>query len=262
MSRIRIIMLSMLAVLAVGAVSATAAQAVEGPFYKIGGTRLRAFASKKIISPNTNAAGFTLTAGAIKITCKKIGVENGKIIGSNTTNGSGSKEINTFSECTVAGLTGCTTVEEPIKTVLLINRLAYNENPPVTGTVITVLFEPEEGKTFATIKFIGTCTPKEINVELAAMAAGVCGEVWSGGNSVEVNGVAPHAEAERKVGQINFPGTAIKKVFVEDSGVLSEKKCGLIITGGTAATLTGLAEFEIENESGGGALAAWGVFTK
>ena len=254
----RIIMLSMLAVLAVGAVSATAAQAIEGPFYRIEGTgtngaRLRAFASKKIVNAKTNAAGFTLTAGAITITCKKIGAEPGIIIGSNSTNGSGSKETTTFSECTVAGLTGCTTVEEPIKTVPLINRLGYAADPPVTGTNILTLFEPEEGKTFATIKFIGTCTPKEINVELATGATGVCGEAWSNGAVVAINGAN---ETERKAGQTNFPATAVKKVWVEDSGVLTEKKCGLIITGGTAATLTGFSEFELEG------VAKWGVFTK
>lgn len=266
MVRIRQIMLSMLAVLAVGAVSATAARATEGPFYRIEGTgingaRLEASESENIINAQTNAAGFVLKAGTVEIKCTALNA-TGILIGSNVTNGSGSKETITFEGCTVTGNGSPCASPTTIKTVPLIDRLAYAADPPVTGTKLLVVFAPEKkGKRFVpTIVFTGTgCVDKEINVELATGATGVCGEAWSGGAVVAVNGAN---ETERKVGEINFPAAAIKKPWEEDSGVLTERICGLIITGGIAATLTGRSSFELEDPVANAVIAKWGVFTK
>jgi hypothetical protein len=256
-------MLCLLAVLAIGAVGASAAQAFEGPFYKVGGVRLRAFASKNIIEVKAGTAGFTLKTGApvVEIHCAKLkAITNPEtlvpslILGSNSTNGSGSLETLKFEECTQSGNGPATCKVEAgtIETKALLNRLAYAADPPVSGTKLLVLFEPQTGTEFATIKFTGTgCTLTAIAVEPEVAGGGVCGEAWSGGAAV----TAGTREPEVKVGEVNFPATAIAKAWVEDSGVLTEMKCGLVITGGKKATLEGLASFELEGKPN------WGVFT-
>ena len=261
MVRIRHVTLSLLAVCALSAAVAGPAQAaIEGPFYKVGGVRLRAFASKNIIEVKAGAAGFTLKTGApvVEIHCAKLkAITNpttlvpSMIIGSNGANGSGSKEtLGKFEECTAPA--PCKVAGGIIETKALINRLAYAEKPPKRGTKILVVFEPENGSNFSTIKFTGTgCTLTEIAVEPEVAGGGACGEAWSGGAAVE----AEKREPEVKVGEVNFPATAIAKAWVEDAGVLTEVKCGLVITGARKATLEGLSSFELE------AKPNWGVFT-
>ena len=262
MVRIRHITLTMLAVFALSAAVAAPAQAaIEGPFYKVGGVRLRAFASKNIINAATNAAGFNLASSTgVEIHCGKLkAITNpttlvpSMIIGSNSTNGSGSKETLKFEDCTQRGNgpATCKVTGGIIEPNALINRLAYAADPPISGTKLLVVFEPESGTEFAKIQFTGTgCTLSTIAVEPEAAGGGVCGEAWSGGAAVTVT-----RQPSAAVGEVNFPATAIKKAWVEDSGVLTEVKCGLVITGGIKSTLTGLSSFELEGTPN------WGVFT-
>ncbi|MFI5168320.1 MAG: hypothetical protein ACHQQS_17060 [Thermoanaerobaculales bacterium] len=245
-------MLSSLAVFAISAIAATAAQALNrGPYYRVEGPRLKVTESQEIINASTNAAGFVLKAGTVEVKCTTISVA-GKITGSNGYNNSGSVETITFGGCTVTGNgTGCTVENGTVKTEPLVNNLGF-EVAARTGKIL-VVFEPESGTSFATIKFTaGTgCTLATIGVEPKNSRGGVCGEAWKGGAAITVNA----EPVEGKVGQINFPAGGITTAFVEAAGALAEVKCGLVISGGTAATLTGLSSFELFGTP------KWGIYT-
>ncbi|MFI5168319.1 MAG: hypothetical protein ACHQQS_17055 [Thermoanaerobaculales bacterium] len=249
MSRLRIVTLSLFAVFAVSAVGATAAQAIKGPYYKVEGVRLKAGESNEIINA-TAVANFVLanaTTG-VKVTCTTINLNAAaKITGSSGFNNSGSVETITFGGCTVTGNgTGCTVEGGTVKTEPLVNNLAYAEKPPKKGTKILVVFEPESGAVFATIKFVGAgCAVPQLVVEPTNPRGGVCG-----GAAVKV-GEEP---AEANVGEINFPAAPIATAWVEAAGALAEVKCGLA-SGGTADTLTGLSSFELFGKPN------WGIYT-
>jgi hypothetical protein len=254
MLRIRIMGLALIAVFALSVVAATAAQAEEGPFYKATGKRLAAGGKINIsTSKAVSVGGFKLKSLGIAITCTTATIsKGGNIKGSTGANDGTSEETLTFGGCTVEkNGEPCKVEGEKVTSKSLENSLIY-EKETRKGKIL-VVFKPVTPPVFAVVKFEGAgCKVASINVEPATKGGGVIGEAWSGGKAIEV-GKEP---AEAKVGEVNFPATAIKEGFLEKEGALTKVAGGLIVTGGVAATLTGTESFELEGSP------LWGVYTK
>lgn len=250
MTRLRILGLAALVVLALSAITATAAEAKEGPFWRIEGKRLlkgekaniKAKAGKSFVLNNP-------TSGII-ITCPKLHLEHTKqavLLGSTGLNFGSSEEIILFESCVVEGNgTPCEPENKYIITEPVTNKLDFETNELKEKEKLLVLFQPVKGTLFVKIKFAGAgCKIKEISVE-----GSVSGEAWQGGKAVTKG-----AETEAVVNEINFPSPSQKVVWLEEEGVKKEVKPKLT-AGGTAATLTGRTEIELESK------AKWGVLTK
>jgi hypothetical protein len=249
--------LAALAVLALGAISATAAQATEGPFVKVGGTRLAAGESKNIVAEATKE--FKLVSGEFVIRCPKVHII-GKLNGSSGANGANALIVVLFHGCKLEGNgAGCELYAEPkagekelgaIRTVELESKLTYS-NSTRTGLVL-VLFHPKVGSVFVTLKFTGKgCTPFK-ETETTAVEGGVTGEAWSGGKGITV-GAEP---AETEKGEVNFPTKKLASDFFEKEGKLTEFKSKMTAFGKAATTFEGANSIAFENKE------KWGVFTK
>jgi hypothetical protein len=240
-------MAGVLAALALSAVASASASAAEGPFFKVAGTRLASGSTRSII--NTAASkNFVLKAGTDVVTCTKVKTSTAAgaaaILGSTGANAGKDDEIVEFSGCTVAGNGTPCAVTEPI-VANTKTTLAYSASAK-TGVILD-LFEPASGTTFTTISFTGSgCEVTSTKVE-----GTVAAEAWTGGAAISV-GSEP---AEAKVGELNYPATAIKKAWTEASGTLTEHAVSLKAFG-VAASLEGRATFDLNGEP------VWGVYTK
>lgn len=245
-------LVAVVAALAVSGLSTVAAQATEGPFYKVAGTRLLSGASKNIVNAKATKnfvlkgklGGFTVT-----ITCKALTVSGGKIIGSTGANSASGEGTFEYKECTQTGNGSPCSVVEPIKTTLTASELGYATSAR-SGKILVLFLAPLNSKNereFVNIKFTGTgCITKE-----AKVTGSVIGEAWSGGKAIEV-GKEP---AEAKLGELNFPATQIKEMWVEKAGTVEKMTAGLVF-GFEPATLEGTSSFELEGSP------LWGVYTK
>src|SRR5579864_7876719 len=166
MKRVRIVVLASLAVFAFGAIAATSAQAVEGPFYKVGGKRL-AKGETKEIEAKLLEGRIVLLAGTVEVLCTGVDLEKGaKIIGSNGANPGTSEEKVLFTGCIVNNNgASCKVVGEKIITNTLVNTLDFQNEKPVKGERILTLFKPKEGAVLAKIELTGECTIPSTPVE-------------------------------------------------------------------------------------------------
>jgi hypothetical protein len=250
MNRIRIVGLALMAVFALSAVAASAASAVEGPFWKVQGSRLLAGETRLLLA--SAKENFILNAsGGQKIECSSLSLpvaSEMKIIGSTGANGGTSLEHIEFSNCIVTGNgTPCNTVGAKVLTTLLFNLLGYGT--AARGGPVLVLFEPESGKAFTEITFSGTgCT-----VPLTTVNGTVIGLARVNGVNVQ-----PGAGTETPHGEVNFAETTVAKtIWVEKEGALIETKAKLEAFG-LGAKLKGTALIAVDV---GGVEVPWGVFT-
>jgi len=175
----RHLFLALLAVLMFSAVAATAAEAEEAPFWTVekctgcNETRRLGEGQTRFITAKTyEKESFVLTAGAVKIACEEVAVLRGAVLlGSAPGNEGTNDEVVTFTKCNVKGNGEPCTVEEPINTVNLKSELVesiVNGKP----SSLLVLFEPETGARFVTLKFTGTgCKAKAAAVEGSVLAS-------------------------------------------------------------------------------------------
>jgi hypothetical protein len=228
MQRLRFILLSLTAALAVGAVAAATAQAsasVQGPFWKVAGARLT---GEETIVVEANGSQELKTSKQI-VVCSKVKVKSGSaIIGVAGENSNKSKEVIEYSGCEVKGDGSPCSVTEPIVTNNVVNKTGYSSKKSSTegsGKLLTA-FEPESGNVFVELKFSGTgceVTATKVERKAATEVRLVAEDINSKGEVVEVT----KGQTEGKAGEINFPATAITKVFVEEAGKLKEVKAGL-----------------------------------
>jgi hypothetical protein len=250
MNRFRIVILAITVSLAASAAMAVAAQAEEGPFYKISGVRLAAGQEKSTTSALSKE--YVLTAATDVIDCKKMELENGKVIGSTGANAGTSSEVIVYRECSVTGNgTPCEPFSEKnagtpepgvIRTNAVKNSLAFTNKASKVGEVLLTVFQPASGAVFVTVKFKGTgCKVTSTAVE---GKEGVAAEDWSTGATPEA--VKVGSEPVRAVtGEVRFPATPIKEDFIETGGLRAAVKPSLKAFG-VAATLVGRSTVEIE----------------
>jgi hypothetical protein len=226
-----------------GAMAATA-QAVEGPFYHVGGARLTS-GSSKTVKAAAVGTGFVLEnkASKINVKCKSLKFKAGALItGSNGANASGGKGVFEYTNCTVEKNGTCEVENETVTTNLMIDTLGY-KNIGRTGPLL-VWFKPETGNVIATIKFTGvSCI-----VSSTAVVGSVIGTLFSGGAAIEVG----KNNVETLKNEVRFSNAT--EIWIETAGTLSPKTATLESFGG-GSTLGGSLELTLE----GGLL--WGVFT-
>jgi hypothetical protein len=245
-SSFRTCMAALLATLALGAVAATAAQATEGPFYKVGGSRLLSGESKELKSTLTEEfVIFNPTVLNVRCTKQKLGAGS-ELLGSTGANGASSKETLVFEHCIVEGNGAECELEHESLTTTTLNMLSAYANKERTGKVLE-LFKPASGRLFATLKFVGKSCKFEKTTFEGAMAA----ELRIGGKAVEV-GKEPAAAV---ASELNFPTTLIKSVWTESGGVLTEQKFVLSENGRNFSKITGTLELTLIGEP------KWGAFT-
>jgi hypothetical protein len=249
-STCRTMLLALLAVLALSAVAASAAQAaVEGPFYKIAGSRLASGESKEVKITTRSGIDLYLDIYGTYIKCTTQGFAAGsKLLGSTGANGGAGEVTLELSGCKYSGDgSGECGVVEPIKTYPLTAKLVYL-NSERKGR-LAVEFTPTKGSKFGRITITGKGCAEETYIT-GDLVAGL----YSGEKPVEV-GKEP---AEAKTMELDLtlsPQPA--DVWVEKAGELVKTAVGeldygpggLQFTEGTNSTL----------ELAGG--ANWGVFT-
>jgi hypothetical protein len=249
MNRIRVVGLALLAVFAFSAVSVAVSSATEGPWWQVGGKRLAAgaealllaSAKEKFVLKSSSPTKTTIVCTALTL---PVGNEM-KLIGLATGNGGISLEVLEYKECTVENNgSGCEVENKSIKTNLVLNLLGY-ANEGRTGNVL-VLFQPETGKVFTTIKFTGSCTISTLAVLGSTIGLARVGEV-----PVPIGNTT-----ESLHGEVAFPHA--ETIFIERNGTLRSVKAKLeAATFG--ATLSGVALLLVDLL--GGPVNPWGVFS-
>jgi hypothetical protein len=283
MNRIKILGLAALAGFAVSLVATTAAQA-EGPAYLFcekmpfeiktlryidpectkesptheGEYELRRLGAKQTHAIEGEAAKtFTLVASTDTLTCEKLHLEKGELIGSAEGTAGSSKEIILFSGCTVSGDgTGCEVEKGQIKTEEVENWLDKTNKEGVKGEHLLVGFKPASGSIFVKVKFHAPegdkCTLSETAIEIGAK-----GELGVAGTALDEEGkpielLVTSTEKLGLKGFIEFPATLLKTEFVEKEKKVEEVKESLKAFGKSVTKFEGEATVK-SNE-------AWGVF--
>ncbi len=218
MKRFRLIGVALLAVFALSAVVATVAQAEEAPFWTVGGSRLKAGQTHNITAKafSANLKLSTPEAG-IEVTCNKVKLNQGVLLGSEPGEPGKNDEIAEFTECKVTGNGTACTLPNPIITEPLTSELVENVESKKVGKKLLVEFFPTSGTNFATLKFTGTCTTKETKVtgKIAAEALTDPGEA-----AIELGQAATQAKSYL----IKFPSTPPTEVWLIKAGVGSAVK--------------------------------------
>jgi|SRR5665213_2836967 len=246
MRRIQILTAVLAALFALSAVVAVAAEATEAPFYKVEGARLASGETRAIIA-KAGTGGFTVsvTGKAVKCSTMKL-ASGGVVLGSGVGEPGTGSYIEEFSNCAVEGNgTGCK-VAEPIKTELLRGEFVV-----LLPKFILVEIRPASGVTIANLTFpTESCSVKATKVTVAE-GSGIIGEARVAGKVVEEG-----KETEAKIGEVNFPTTAIKKISLIREGKVTEVEESPLKAFGVTATFSGVAENELTGVS------KWGVFLK
>jgi hypothetical protein len=248
MKRIRLLGLALMAVFAFSAVAAGMASAVEGPLFAVNGQHLRPGETRLLLA--SSKGEFTLTSAGvgITITCTGLTLPNAgemQIEGVAPGNGGTSREVIQYTVCTVTGNgKNCEVEGGTITTNLVQNLLGYG-NAARTGQVL-VLFEPEKGLNFVTVKFVGSeCKFKTTGVE-----GTVVGAAQVGGQPVLIG-----QPTESLHGEVSFPH--VQLIFIEQGGALKHVKAGLKAFG-VASVLKGIALLLVDE---GGVPVRWGVLS-
>jgi len=253
MQRIRIVGLALMAVFALSAVAASAASAVEGPFWKVNGSRLLSGETRLLLA--TAKENFILedTVLGQTITCTALTLPEAaqmEIIGSTGGNAGKSKEVIDFTGCTQVGNgVKCTVVNSLVNTVPVLNLLGYST--AAKGGPALVLFEPESGKVFATVKYTSTVA-EGCKSESQGVTGTTIALAQVGGAQVAVGG-----GTETLHGEVRFHKLA-KAIFIEKEGVVGAEVKSKLELAGTASTLQGTALLLVDSA---GSPVPWGVFS-
>jgi hypothetical protein len=207
-----------------------------------GSTRLLLATAKEKFTLESKSVGITITCTGLTLP------EAGQmqIQGVAAGNGGTSKEALEFTGCIVTGNgEPCEVEGKKVKTATITNTLGYG-NASRTGPVL-VLFQPEKGTNFVTVKFTGVgCKFKDTPVEGSTVGAAQVG------GSPVVIGKEPE---ETLHGEVKFPH--VQLIFIEKEKSLKHVKAGLKAFG-VASTLSGTALLLVDEN---GAPVKWGIFT-
>jgi hypothetical protein len=223
LTRLGSMLLALLAVFAFGAITAAAAQAEEAPFWSREGVRLQQNETH-YITAKAWSSNFTLTAGTKTITCEKVRLAEGVLLGSSTENpGTNDEIIEFFGNCKVTNNGASCKVKEPIRTNNVKSELVESEKSATASLLVE--FRPATGVKFVTISFEGTCTVNETAVE-----GSVAGQVFTlGATQPELGELVklPNGKKEAKSWLINFPATPVKSVWLVKEGTGKTESVGL-----------------------------------
>ena len=240
-ARVKSTVAVLVAVFAWGCVAATAAQAEEAPFWSVEGARLAAGQTREITAKTYKTkthSGFTLTAGSRKISCPTIKLKEGAMVGSNVGNAGTTREVIELSGgCTVEGNGTECKIKEPLVSNAVSSELVESEKGE-KGSLLTV-FKPVSGTKFMLLVFEGSkCIIKEATVE-----GEVATEMLTDPNSEELGSkiTQSHEPDETKSVLLNFPATAITKVWLVKAEVGSEAVVKGLTLAAEAAKLEGTA---------------------
>jgi hypothetical protein len=227
-----------IAMLLIGTIAATAALAVEGPFWKVGGSRLISGETRAIIG--TAATNQVLTAGSVKVTCTKVALGGShELQGSTSDNRGFSDEILEFKGCSVAGDgEGCKLKGEEFKTDELLGELVWPGGKREGKLLFH--FEATSGKDFAPLH-LENCKSKATElVEGKTTFDGVICEAWSGKKVIEEG----HEPGATRTIEVNCPEKNLTVSDLEVNGNLTEKP-GEIDFEEAVATLSGRIALEV-----------------
>jgi hypothetical protein len=148
MLKIRAISLSVLALVVVSAMTASTSAALVGPVWHVGGHKLGQETKQvKLQLKGTAVLNAKVSGGEVLITCRNSVSEGTTIEGPNQ-----GKGRLTFTSCEVNKPANCK-VAEPITTVQTKAHLAIN--PASKQQKFVEYFVPQQGNTFAMLKFSG-----------------------------------------------------------------------------------------------------------
>jgi hypothetical protein len=244
MRRLQAVGLMLLVLAATDAIAASAAQAEEAPFWQIEGTRLTAGKTREFLARSeegglTNTKKFVIKGAVESITCEKQTLAKGaKLIGSNAGEPGTSEEVVELRGCTVTGNGEKCKVSEPIKT----NTLKEEEVLNTAKTAVLGYYKPASGQTIAELKFEpetgGKCT-----FASTKLTGGFVGAYLTDGSGEGLLGAG-----EAKSWLIEFPVTALRKVWLIKAGVGSEVEVSELLAFGGEATLTGTSLLALPGE--------------
>jgi hypothetical protein len=247
MTRIKLIGLALMAVFAFSAVSASVASAAIGPLFLVNGKHLLAGETRLLLATAKEKFRLEAKNASITINCEGLTLPTASEMQIENVVGQGgvSREALEFTGCSVEGNgEPCEVEGGVIRTNLILNLLGWG-NAQETGQIL-VLFEPESGINFVTVKFTGAkCKNK---------TTGVTGKSVGG---AQLNG-KPYLvgqEADSLHGEVAFPH--VQLIFLLTNGVLRHVKAGLEAFG-VASTLKGVALLLVDE---GGAAVSWGILS-
>ncbi len=239
--KVKSIVIAQVAVFAFGCAAATVAHAEEAPFWSVEGARLAAGETREITAKTykTKAhSGFTLTAGSKKISCSTIKLKEGSIGGSSAGNpGTNHEVVELSGSCTVEGNGTECKVKEPIVSNAVSSELVESEKGEKGSLLME--YKPVSGTKFMSLVFEGSkCTIKETTV-----TGTIAGEVLVDSNDEELGEKITQSNEpdETKSVLVNFPSTAIAKVWLIKEEVGKEVKLEGLEAFAESATLTGTA---------------------
>jgi hypothetical protein len=226
---------SAVAILLIGGVVASSAQAVEGPYWKVAGSRLENTQTQPF--RGSGPFSWLLRLSTVSVSCSKFALAGEpKLHGSTGANRGFSDEKLSFKGCTVSG-SECKLTGEEFTTSELLGELVW-PGAKREGKLL-FHFEATSGKDFATLEF-SNCNPAEIREGETTFDGLVC-EAWSGKKAIE-EGSEPAAGT---VVELNCPEKALSESDLEVGGKLTSKP-GELDFGTSVATLSGRASLELE----------------
>jgi hypothetical protein len=236
-SRVRLMLVALLGVFAFSAVATAVAQAEteEAPFWSINKVRLGAgethYITAKINEEGGAGKTIKLTAGTTSVTCKKLKLAEGVLLGSAVGNPGTNDEVIEFSECAVAGNGAkCLKVKEPIVTNSVKSELVLDV---ATHEKLLVEFFTEKGP-FVKLIFAGVAGNEKCTIGETSVEGNVAAEVLSDPTNTG------------KSYLLNFPATPIKEVLLVKNSTTEVKKIELRAFS-EEASLTGTALILLAN---------------
>jgi len=237
-----------LAVFAFSAVMAAGAQATTAPYWTIGGTRLVAGKTHNLAARIKTSFVLATPAVGVTISCTKLAITNGVLLGSSGNEPGTDNEITDFTGCTVTGNgSPCEVENSSITTNPLKSELVFDS----TGKKLETLFEPSKGVTFVTVKFLGSgCTSKSTAVTGQVVAENTT-DTSSEGN-IELGQTPTQATSFN----LRFPEVTIKEITRIKNGVAEkveveqqEAFTNPSVQTGVSLTLLANTKFEAEYSS-------------
>jgi len=222
----------LLAVFALGAVVASGAQAEEAPFFSINGTRLAAGKTHNIAAHGIKPFELITAANASNITCTKLTVEKGVLLGSEAGTQGKADQVSKFEGCELRagnGFPNCHLATEEggsgtsttITTNPLHGELVENVEGGKAGKILLEVYTPASGSQFVKINFGGTECKVKGTIVTGSTAAEIVKDT-TGEERIELPGPTPEATSFIT----RFPVTAITEVWLVSGGTGKIVKVG------------------------------------
>lgn len=256
MKRFRLMAATIVMVIALGAV-VSMAHAESAPFFSINGTRLAAGKTHNITAHAIKSFGLVTPAAGLNITCTKLTVEKGALLGSEagtegkvdqTSKYEGCKleTGNGAPKCHLAATEKGAETSTTITTNALHGELVENVEGGKGGKKLEELYTPASGSVFVTIDFGG----EGCEVFASKVTGSTAVEVVTDPGEAAIELPGPTPEATSFI--VRFPATAITEVWLVSGGtgkivkVEEEFLTNTSCQAGTALVLLANAKFEPE----------------